>query len=134
MSKPRHDWWPYVKGMIRRYPALREQFLDLHEQSITPAYSAMPGGGGVSRTVEQLALKTMPKIAQKEYDAVLSAIEETQRMKTGADRIKVIDLVFWKHSHTLEGAAQSVPCHYKTAQEYHREFIYLVAEKFGFLE
>ena len=22
MSTPRYDWWPYVKGMIRRYPEL----------------------------------------------------------------------------------------------------------------
>ena len=21
VSSPRYDWWPYVKGMIRRYPA-----------------------------------------------------------------------------------------------------------------
>lgn len=26
MSRPRYDWWPYVKGMIRRYPALAEQY------------------------------------------------------------------------------------------------------------
>lgn len=22
MSRPRYDWWAYVKGMIRRYPSL----------------------------------------------------------------------------------------------------------------
>ena len=25
MSTPRYDWWPYVKGMIRRYPELCRQ-------------------------------------------------------------------------------------------------------------
>ena len=26
MSKPRYDWWSYVKGMIRRYPELRRRY------------------------------------------------------------------------------------------------------------
>ena len=30
MSTPRYDWWPYVKGMIRRYPELRSRDADLH--------------------------------------------------------------------------------------------------------
>lgn len=27
MSKPRYDWWPYVKGMIRRHPDMQGQAL-----------------------------------------------------------------------------------------------------------
>ena len=57
MSSPRYDWWPYVKGMIRRYPDLCEEYADLHSQSITANYSGMPRGGGVGRIIESLAVR-----------------------------------------------------------------------------
>lgn len=44
MSKPRYDWWTYVKGMIRRYPALHAQYIALHETTITAQLTGMPGG------------------------------------------------------------------------------------------
>ena len=50
MSRPRYDWWPYVKGMIRRYPALRAQYTDLHSPGVTAGYSGLPRTGGPSGT------------------------------------------------------------------------------------
>lgn len=133
MSKPRHDWWSYVKGMIRRYPELSEQYEDIRRQSITASYSGMPGGGGESRSTERVALKEMTETNQREYNAITAAVEETKKLDTGKERLTVINLVFWKGTHTLEGAALCVPCHYRTAQEYHREFIYCVAKHYGLL-
>ena len=58
MSTPRYDWWPYVKGMIRRYPELCRREADLHTTAVTPNYSGAPGGHGGTRgrseTVERL--------------------------------------------------------------------------------
>ena len=45
MSRPRYDWWGYVKGMIRRYPALCRQYWDLHSQSVTALYGPQGGAG-----------------------------------------------------------------------------------------
>ena len=95
MSRPRYDWWSYVKGMIRRYPTLKEQYADLHSQSMTANYSGMPRSGGVSRGTETVAVRELPGTKQREYEAVRRAIEQTERYPTGADRIKVIKLVFW---------------------------------------
>ncbi len=105
MSRPRYDWWSYVKGMIRRYPAMAETPME----DLTPVH-------------------------RRERSAVQAAIEETERKRTGAERMKVIRLVLWDRSHTLEGAAMEIPCHYKTAQEWHREFIQAVAVRFGLLD
>lgn len=134
MSRPRYDWWGYVKGMIRRYPQLKEEYADLHSQSVTPNYSGMPGGGGSGRTVEVIALRELPSTKQREYEAVRRAIAATERMKASRDRLKIIDLVFWKQSHTLDGAALTIPCHYNTAQRYHADFIILVASFYGLLD
>ena len=134
MSKPRYDWWPYVKGMIRRYPALRAEYADLHSQSMTANYSGMPRGGGAGRGVEAVAIRELPSTRQREYEAVRRAVEITERYRNGRDRLKVIRLVLWDRSHTLEGAALMVPCSWRTAAQWHGEFIQLVAKNYGLLD
>mgnify|MGYP007053692217 CR=1 FL=1 len=116
-----------MKNMIRAYPGLRKEYDDLHQQSITANMSGMPGGGAVSRGTENIALKELPKMQQMEYDAVRKAIAVTEKMRNGAERLKIINLVFWKNSHTLQGAAMAVPISYETAVEYHRDFIMIAA-------
>lgn len=127
MSKPRFKWWGYIKSVIRAYPELKKEYAQIHEQPITAISSGMPGAGGVSRGTEDIALRELPKSKQKEYDAVRCAINATQRLKTGTDRLKVIDLVFWKQSHTLQGAAMQANISYDTAIGYHGDFIMMVA-------
>lgn len=127
MSKPRYTWWGYVKNVIRAYPGLKKEYDALHEQSVTANVSGMPGGGGVSRGVEAIALKELPRPKQMEYDAVRKAIAVTKYLKTGNDRIKLVELVFWKKSHTLSGAAMVLNISYDTAIDYHADFIMLVA-------
>ena len=134
MSRPRYDWWPYVKGMIRRYPALKAELSDLRSQSITPNYSGLPGAAGASRAAELVALRELPTTRQREYAAVNRAIAATERMAASRDRLRIIDLVFWKRSHTLEGAALTIPCSYMTARRYHSEFIMTVASMYGLLD
>ena len=134
MSKTRYDWWGYVKGMIRRYPALKAEYADLRTQTVTPNYSGMPGGSGAGRAVEEVALRELPTTAQREYEAVRRAIQVTERMKSSRDRLKIIDLVFWKKTHTLEGAALVIPCSYRTARRYHEAFIEFVAKEYGLLD
>lgn len=127
MSKPRYKWWGYIKNVIRAYPALKREYDDLHKQSITANMSGMPSGGAISRGVENIVARELPKPEQQEYDAVRKAILATERMKTGPDRLKLVNLVFWKNSHTLGGAAMVVNVSYETAVEYHRDFIMLTA-------
>ena len=69
MSKPRYDWWGYVKGMIRRYPQLKAEYEELHRQAMRVDYSGMPRGGGAHRATEDLALRALPASKQHEFDA-----------------------------------------------------------------
>lgn len=127
MSKPRYKWWGYVKNVIRAYPGLKQEYEELHRQSVTANMSGMPGTGGVSRGTEDIAIRELPKPKQMEYDAVRKTIEATERMRTGQDRMKLMSLVFWKQSHTLQGAAMAVNVSYDTAIDYHGDFIMMVA-------
>ena len=75
-------------------------------------------------------LRAYPRdVTEKERDAIESAINETLGLSDGRDRIKVIELVFFKGTHKLAGAAMQVPCSIDTAQKYHADFIRLVGEK-----
>lgn len=134
MSRTRYDWWGYVKGMIRRYPALRAEYADLHSQSVTPGYGGVSGGGGPGRAVEEVILRELPTTRQREYEAVRRAIAVTEHMRSSRDRLKIIDLVFWKRTHTLEGAALTIPCSYRTARRYHEAFIEEVAKGYGLMD
>lgn len=134
MSRPRYDWWPYVKGMIRRYPALKVELQELQGQSITPSYSGVTVQSGASRSTELTAIRELPTTKQREYEAVRRAIAATERMTASRDRLRVIDLVFWKQSHTLAGAALIIPCSSRTARRYHSDFIKLVAAMYGLLD
>jgi len=64
---------------------------------------------------------------------VRQAIDETLTMPNGKERLEMVRLVFWKKTHTLEGAA--IKCHvsYVTVRRWHGEFIRLVGKTFGFL-
>lgn len=72
--------------------------------------------------------------ALDERMAVQRAIDQTMKLDNGQDRLRVVDLVFFKQTHTLEGAALMVPCGYDTAQKYHAQFIKLVAKNYGLLD
>ena len=127
MSRPRYRWWQYVKNVIRAYPELKREYNALHEQAVTANVSGMPSGGSAGRKVESVALRQLPQPQQREYDAVRKTIAVTERMKTGSDRLRMIDMVFWKKSHTLSGAAMLLNISYETAVEYHRDFIMMTA-------
>lgn len=102
MSRPRYDWWGYVKAVIRRYPALKRN--------------------------------DVSGVALRERESVQAAVKTTEGMRDGAERLELIDMVFWKQTHTLSGAAMHIPCSERTAQEWHRQFIRLVAKNIGLMD
>lgn len=134
MSKPRYKWWGYVKSIIRQYPELKQEYEALHVQSVTLAVTGMPGAGDVSRDTEDIAIRELPYTKQREYEAVKRAVATVKRSPTANDRLALIDMVFWKRSHTLSGAAYKLNLSYTTAQRYHGEFVISVARYYGLLD
>lgn len=134
MSRPHWPWWSYVKEMIRRYPERSAELDRLRTARITVNYSTMGHSGGVSRQTEQLALKDLPESTRREYQAVADALTALEARANGDEVLKMIRLVFWKRTHTLAGAALNIHVSESTARRWHREFIYLVAEKYGLYE
>lgn len=65
-----------------------------------------------------------------ERDAVEAAVAITERMPDGADRLRLIELVYWKKSYKIAGAARKIPCSERTALQWHGDFIKLVGMNF----
>ena len=133
MSKMRYDWWSYVKGMIRRYPDLKRRYAELRRVSLSAPATGMPRGGHISKPTEDAALRELSPTNQREYDAVRRALLTTERSKNGAERIQLVQLVFWK-GYTISEAALKLHYSLRTAQEWHRTFIRLVAKFYGLLD
>ena len=121
---------PYYKAVrraIRLYPkraAMIEELKAQHGDGV-PARSP----GRVSRPTEHLALLTLKdEQAQAEYDAVKTAIERTRQMETGAARLKVIAVKYWRAA-PGDLAAAAAEIHYSEQQtwRFHVEFEQLVA-------
>lgn len=90
----------------------------------------MPGDGGAHRTVESIAIRELPGDDQLEYEAVKRAVDETSRRSDGKERQQLIDMVFWKQTHTINGAAIALHVSERTAREWHRMFIRTVWENY----
>lgn len=133
MSIPRYDWWPYVKGMIRRYPELCHKEEALHDTVITANIGGMPVGGKRTDKTADAALRTLPEVNRRELEAVRAAIQATKYLPNGDTRLELVDLVMWKRSHTVFGASLRLNISERTAKQWHGDFIREVAKNFGLL-
>lgn len=100
----RYRWWSYIKWVVRDWPQKEK---------------SLPGLTGA---------------ALREYEAVQAAVQETRALSGGADCLRLIELVYWKNSHTMQGAAEVLHVSYDTAVNWNRGFIKKVAEKMGLLD
>jgi len=135
MSKTRYRWWGYVKAVIRAYPELSARLRELRAAGVSQ-HTGAPGGhtGGAGRPTEAIATRTLPAQEQKELDAVEAAMEATKRLPDGEARLRLIDLVFWRQSHTLSGAAQQLHISYRSARRRQAAFILLVGQNLGLVK
>ena len=132
MSTP--DWWVSVTRMIRNYPARRREHDALLSSAVTANLSGMPGGGEAHRTTEDVAIRTMAPAKQAEYEAVSRAVSITEQMPNGQQRVEFIRRVYWSgHKATITQACAAVHIAESTGWRWHRAFVRLTAEIYGYL-
>lgn len=134
MSKYRYWWRPNVERLLKTYPALKAMQAAAKNPTITARYGGQPGGGGISRGTENLALKTPLTVREQEaVEAVDKAIEEIRRQRDGETVLKIVTMVDFKRSHTIEGAAMVLYMHRVTASDKRTRFIDMVGKNLGWL-
>lgn len=131
MSK-KETWWLYVKNILRQYPDLKKELDALKSPKVTVSYGGVGGRSGkIGRPTEVAALAELEPKKQKKLDAIEKAIVSTKEKHPNDYnlRLMIVDLVYWKKTHTIQGASMRVPCHPNTAAMWQAEFIRLVADE-----
>lgn len=125
MSRPRYNWWPFALNMVRDYPYRKREFDALHEQKITASATGLPGGGGSSRTVEQIALRQLPTGEQEEFEAVDKALSRTRIMSCASERIQVVKWTLFRN-YRITDTALRLHISERTVRRYRYQFVALV--------
>ena len=125
MSRPRKKWIGFMKAVVRAYPKHQQELAELRRQSVTAGYGGSPRGRGPGKPVETLALRTLPREDQRELEAVEAAVRETRRLQDGRERLRLIELLYWKGTHTLHGAADVCHVSFSVAKRWNEDFLYL---------
>ena len=134
MSKYRHWWRPSVERDIRAYPALKQKKAELQKVSVTPAYGGQTiRGSEVGRTTENAALRQLPSREDAIVTAVEAAMREVSRQRDGKEVLSIVEMVDFKGTHTIEGVALSLHMDRRTVLRRRNRFLYIVAEKEGYL-
>lgn len=126
---PQKSWRHAARQAAYEYPGLRERLRDLQSMSMTPSLSGMPMGGGEHRSTEDAALRQLPPEDQRRLDAVGQALEISGHLTSGLARVKMIEMVYFRRSHTLEGAALRIPCDVRTVKTWNNDFLLLIWSK-----
>ena len=131
MAATKEPYWSYVKAIIKEYPELKREAEKPREQRVTSFFRNGGRSGRIANPTEECVIHDLPPKKQRKYDAVSAAIEKTRLLHpdSAGQRLLIIDLVYWKQSHTIEGAAMKVPCHRNAAGRWQAEFIRLVADE-----
>lgn len=86
------------------------------------------GWGYVKDVVREYGTKNS-RLKPFQNEAVSRAVADTKSLVDGTERLSLIDLVFWKQTHTLAGAALMCNVSYDLAVMWHRDFIKLVGRE-----
>lgn len=103
-QKNHYDWWSLVRSRVRKYPYPEICLSNLSDVDLA-------WGGAIGR-----------------------AVSDTLLMPDGKNRMKVIRMVHWERTHTLDGAAKEIPCDRSTAARWQRKFFEDVARNRGLLD
>jgi len=128
MSKTRYWWYYSVVTAIRQYPMMAEKKRELQKTKVIPAYEFTIRGTEVSRTTEQAALRQLPPAEELWVNAVERATEEIKRHRDGREVLKIVKMVDYDRTHSVEGAAQALHMDRATAWRRRCRFIYTVAK------
>lgn len=132
MSQKREPYWFYVKSIIREYPALLKEANTPLEPKITASYGIGGGfSGQVSKQTENCVIHQLPSHKQKKLDALESALRKTKAAYPDRweDTYKMLDMLYWKRTHTAAGIAKEVNYSENTVGKWNAEFIRLVADE-----
>lgn len=99
------DWRRQARRALRDYPRIKKKQTET-EQQITPVYGGSVVQHEASRVTENIALRSTLSDAESNVIAAVEFAMSMQGAYYNADaRLKMLELVYYKKTHTLQGAA-----------------------------
>lgn len=139
MAKYKYSMPPRVKSMVEwqlehywQDKQNLEQFWRDSLPSATPNYSGIPGGSDVGRNAEDTALRIIssPYVAQAERS--VKAIEKVLSATNDIDK-RLVRLVYWQQTYTVEGAANVLHMNRATAYRHLNDVLQKIALELGYI-
>lgn len=126
----------YVEFRLSHYNELRRD-LQTARNSAMPStiakYGAVcSGGDGAGRTTENIGMRLASSPYIRNLEQTIEGISRVLEQRDETD-LKLIDLVYWKASHTVEGAALRVGIGKTAAYTRINEIIGRIAEELGYV-
>ena len=118
------SWKSEARNALRLYPKVKRRQSETADMKITPAYGGTAVSHSASRTTENVALRST---LTPHEENVISAVAFMMRMQSaypnGQERMRMIKLVYFQRTHTLEGAAME--CNYsdRTIKRWNMEIL-----------
>lgn len=119
-------WRDTARRAAQAYPRLHEELSDMQRMSVTPRLSGMPSGGGAGRATEDAALRQLPPEAQAAHDAVEHGLRMMDLYRTAGKRRRLVELVYWRRTHTVYGAGVEIGISEETAKRWNADFLLCV--------
>jgi hypothetical protein len=117
------SWRSEARTALRLYPKLKRRQGE-NEMQITPVYGGAAVQHSASRTTENVALRST--LTEREEN-IISAVEfmlTMQRRYYNADaRLRMLKLVYWSRTHTMQGAAMEVGYNINTVKAWNTEML-----------
>ena len=102
-------WRAEARRALRDYPRIKRRQGETGEMQITPMYGGAAVQHSASRTTENVALRsTLTEREENIISAVEFMLAMQRRYVNSKERLRMVELVYFKHTHTIEGAAGEV--------------------------
>lgn len=117
------SWRSEARAALRQYPRYKRRQGE-NEMQITPVYGGAAVQHSASRTTENVALRST--LTEREEN-VISAVEFAMQMQAqyyNADaRQKMVTLVYFRRTHTMQGAAMECGYSVETVWKWNTELL-----------
>ena len=102
------SWRSEARAALRQYPKLKRRQGE-NDMQITPVYGGAAVQHSASRTTEDVALRsTLTEREENIISAVEFMLNMQSRYANSKERLRMVELVYFKHTHTIDGAADIV--------------------------
>ena len=117
------SWRSEARTALRLYPKLKRRQNE-NDMQITPVYGGAAVQHSASRTTENVALRsTLTEREENIISAVEFMVAMQSRYYNAEARMKMLSLVYFRRTHTMQGAAMEVGYNINTVKSWNTEML-----------